>query len=115
MHELAITESMVATVAEHVGEARVARLRVQVGSLAGVVPHALRFCFEICARGTVLEGAALEIDEIPARGSCRQCGAEIAMASFLDFCRCGSAELELLAGQELRIKHVEVQVQTEVQ
>src|SRR5262249_43161695 len=110
MHELAITESMVATVAERVGETRVARLRLQVGTLAGVVPHALQFCFEVCARGTVLEGATLEIDEIPARGSCRQCGAEIAMASFLDLCTCGSAELDVLAGQELRIKHVEVEV-----
>jgi hydrogenase nickel incorporation protein HypA/HybF len=115
MHELAITESLVATVAERVGKARVARLRLQIGSLAGVVPHALRFCFEICARGTVLEGAALDIDEIPARASCRQCGAEIAMTSFLDFCGCGSADLDLLAGQELRIKHVEVRVQRQVQ
>jgi Zn finger protein HypA/HybF involved in hydrogenase expression len=69
MHELAITESMVATVAERVGAARV---RLQVGS---------------------------------------QCGAEIAMGSFLDVCGCGSTDLAVLAGQELRIKHVEVQLQ----
>jgi hydrogenase nickel incorporation protein HypA/HybF len=115
MHELAITESMVATVAERVGATRVARVRLQVGALAGVVPHALRFCFEICARGTVLEGATLEIDEIPARGSCRQCGAEIAIGSFLDVCGCGSGDLDLFAGQELRIKDVEVRVQAEGQ
>jgi hydrogenase nickel incorporation protein HypA/HybF len=115
MHELAITESMVAAVAERVGATRVARVRLQVGSLAGVVPHALRFCFEICARGTVLEGAALEIDEIAGRGSCRQCGAEIAMGSFLDACGCGSTDLAVLAGEELRIKHVEVQVQPQGQ
>jgi hydrogenase nickel incorporation protein HypA/HybF len=109
MHELAITESMVAAVAERVGEARVARVRLQIGQLAGVVPHALRFCFDACTRGTSMEGAALEIDEIPARGRCRRCGTEIAMASFLDECACGSIEVELIAGQELRIKHVEVE------
>ena len=110
MHELAITESMVAAVADKMGPARVARVRLQVGRLAGVVPHALRFCFETCARGTMLEGAALEIDEIDARGRCRRCGAEVAVASFLDVCSCGSTELDLLAGQELRIRDVEVEV-----
>jgi len=110
VHELAITESMVAAVAEQVGPARVARVCLQVGLLAGVVPHALQFCFDACTRGTSLEGAALEIDEIPARGRCRRCGAEIAMTTFLDACGCGCLEVDLLAGQELRIKHVEVEV-----
>jgi hydrogenase nickel incorporation protein HypA/HybF len=64
MHELAITESMVAAVAERVGAARVARVRLQIGSLAGVVPHALRFCFDICAHGTVLEGAEMRIKHV---------------------------------------------------
>src|SRR5512138_1365039 len=111
MHELAITESMVAAVAEAVGVARVARVRLQVGRLAGVVPQALQFCFDACARGTTLEGAALEIDEVPAVGRCRQCGAELAMTSFLADCACGSIEVELISGQELRIMHVEVAVQ----
>ena len=111
MHELAITESMVAAVADSVGPARVARVRLQIGRLAGVVPDALRFCFEACTRGTALEGAALEIDEIPALGRCRRCGAEMTVTSFLDTCACGSLEIELVSGQELRIKHVEVEVQ----
>jgi hydrogenase nickel incorporation protein HypA/HybF len=110
MHELAITQDMVAAVAETVGPAKVARVRLQIGRLAGVVPEALRFCFDACSRGTPLEGATLEIDEIAARGRCRRCGAEIAMSSFLDVCTCGGMEIELTAGQELRIKHVEVEV-----
>jgi hydrogenase nickel incorporation protein HypA/HybF len=110
VHELAITQDMVAAVAETVGPARVARVRLQIGSLAGVVPEALRFCFDACSRGTPLDGATLEIEEIAARGRCRHCGAELAMMTFLDPCTCGSTEVELVAGQELRIKHVEVEV-----
>jgi len=109
VHELAITESMVAAVAERVGEARVARVRLQIGQLAGIVPQALRFCFEAYTRGTPMEGAALEIDEIPARGRCPRCGTEVAMPGFLDDCACGSIEVDLIAGHELRIKHVEVE------
>jgi hydrogenase nickel incorporation protein HypA/HybF len=108
MHELALMESIVATVEEKVRPARVACVRLQIGRLAGAFPDALRFCFDVCARGTTLEGATLEIDEIEGRARCRRCDAEVVMASFLDLCRCGSAELEVLAGTELRIKEVEV-------
>jgi hydrogenase nickel incorporation protein HypA/HybF len=108
MHELAVVESLVAAVTDKIHPARAVRVRLQIGDLAGVVPESLRFCFDICVRGTCLEGAALEIDAVGGRGRCRRCGAEVPMRSFLDFCPCGSAELDLLAGQELRIKEVEV-------
>jgi hydrogenase nickel incorporation protein HypA/HybF len=65
MHELAIMESVVAAVTERIGAERVTVVRLQVGRLAAVVPEALQFCFEICAQGTPLEGAALEIASTP--------------------------------------------------
>ena len=101
-------EAIVDAVEERITPGRAARLRLQIGRLAGVVPDALRFCFETCTRGTTLEGAVLEIDEIDARGRCRLCNGEIAIASFLDTCPCGSTDLEVIAGQELRVKEVEV-------
>jgi len=109
MHELALMESIVAAVDERIRPARAARVRLQVGRLAGVMPDALQFCFDVCAQGTGLEGAALEIDEIAGRGSCRQCGRDLPMSTFLDACPCGSLEIDLIAGQELRVKDVEVQ------
>jgi hydrogenase nickel incorporation protein HypA/HybF len=47
MHELAITQSVVDTVIERTGRAPVASVRVRVGRLAGVVPDAMAFCFEL--------------------------------------------------------------------
>lgn len=108
MHELAMMESIVDAVEEQVGPARVSCVRLQIGSLTGVVPDALRFCFDVCARGTTLEGARLEIDEIPGRGRCRACGSEMALVTFVDLCPCGSAELEITAGRELRVRELEV-------
>ena len=61
MHELSITESVVATVSEHVGSSPVLSLTLEIGRLSGVVPDAVRFCFEVCAQGTPCEGARLEI------------------------------------------------------
>jgi hydrogenase nickel incorporation protein HypA/HybF len=108
MHELTLTESIVRAVDERIAPEKAACVRLQVGRLAGVEPSALRFCFEICARGTGVEGATLEIDEIQGRGRCRQCGAEMELQSFLDACTCGSVDLVIVAGEELRIKEVEV-------
>jgi hydrogenase nickel incorporation protein HypA/HybF len=108
MHELAITESVVMSVSERFGDARVLRVLLQIGKLSGVVPDAVRFCFDVCARGTTLEGATLEIDEIPALARCRDCGAAVELESFFGLCRCGSVSLEMLSGQELKVREVEV-------
>ena len=63
MHELAITESLVDCVCESVGEGRVLRVVVEIGKRSAVMPDAVRVCFDVCAKGTVLEGATLEIVE----------------------------------------------------
>ena len=109
MHELALMGRVVAAVASRVRPARVARVRIQIGKLAGVLPETVQFCFAICARGTPLDGAALEIDEVRGRGHCRRCGAEVTMETSVDACPCGSLEIDVVGGEELRIETVEVQ------
>ncbi len=108
MHELAITASLVDAIAARLAGERVLRVRLVVGRLQAVEPDALRFAFDVCTRGTALDGAALDIDEIAARGRCRACGLEQALDGGAALCRCGSADVELLAGNELRIASVEV-------
>ncbi|MEO7392465.1 MAG: hydrogenase maturation nickel metallochaperone HypA [Ramlibacter sp.] len=63
MHELGITRNVVAICAEHAGGARVIRVRLEIGKQAGVLAESVRFCFDICAKGTTVEGATLEILE----------------------------------------------------
>jgi hydrogenase nickel incorporation protein HypA/HybF len=108
MHELAITESVVAQISDRVGDAKVIRVVLQIGKLSGVVCDSVRFCFDICADGTPLQGARLEIDETPGSARCRNCAATFEVEDLLTLCRCGSANLELLSGQELKIREVEI-------
>lgn len=108
MHELALMESLVDAVSEKLGQTRVASVRLEIGQLVAAVPETLRFCFELCSRGTGLEGAELDIVEIPGRARCRECSAEVALGSGLVPCRCGSFDLEVTAGEELRVRDVEV-------
>ena len=63
MHELAITESLADLVAERTVGRQVVRVHVRVGSRSGLVPDALRFCFDVVIAGTDLDGAALVIEE----------------------------------------------------
>ena len=79
------------------------------GSLAGVMQEALEFCFESACHGTIAEGAALEVNSIPARGSCRDCGLEFDTDSYLTACpNCSGFKVDIIQGQELRIKSINV-------
>jgi hydrogenase nickel incorporation protein HypA/HybF len=108
VHELSITQSVVTAVTERMRDAPVRRIRLEVGRLSGLVPDAVRFCFEMVAAGTTCEGATLEIDEPAGRGRCRTCAAEFDTVEVLPLCDCGSADVEVLGGRELRIREVEV-------
>jgi hydrogenase nickel incorporation protein HypA/HybF len=63
VHELSITRNVVAIVSERAEGQRVTRVRLEIGRLSAVVPDSIRFCFDICAQGTPLAGAELEIVE----------------------------------------------------
>ena len=109
MHELGITQTIVAIVAEHANGAKVQRVSLEIGKLSAIMPDSVRFCFDVCSKGTVLEEANLEIIEIPGLARCRQCGTEIPLEQPFGICTCGSVELDLIAGQELRIKEMEIE------
>ena len=108
MHELSIANGIVERCAEEANGARVLRVRLEIGRLSCVTAEALRFCFDVCAKDTVVEGATLDIIEIPARAFCRDCGDEIEIRSFMESCPCGNSNLRVTAGEGLRLKDMEV-------
>ncbi len=107
MHELGITRSVVAICAERAPGARVTRVTLEIGKLSALLPDAVRFCFDICAQGTPLEGATLEIIATPGRARCRDCSRETAVSEIIGRCACGGTNLEIIAGQELKIREIE--------
>ncbi|MGW3954720.1 hydrogenase maturation nickel metallochaperone HypA/HybF [Streptomyces sp. NPDC004752] len=109
MHEMSIALAVidqVAEAAERAGDVTAVRsVRLQVGELAGVVPEALTFSFELACAGTVLEGAELVADTVPGRARCAPCDHEwaVGMPPRLSCPRCRGATADLLSGRELRI------------
>lgn len=108
MHELSITQSVVDAVCERAGDRSVRSVRVQVGALTAVVADAMQFCFALVTEGTVMEGAQLEIDQPPGRAHCRDCTSDFTLTDLILLCPCGSADVDVTSGQELRIMSMKV-------
>ena len=89
--------------------ARVKTVRLEIGPLAAVEPEALRFCFDAATRGTVAENAKLEIITTAASAWCFSCGETVTISERNGVCpNCGSYQVQVTAGDELRIKELEV-------
>ena len=108
MHELAITQSIVESVTDRLPDAQVTCVRLTIGRLSGVSVPSVRFCFGPVTEGTGLAGAELLVDEPEGRLRCRACGGEFPSDDLLAACACGSVDLDVIAGQELLIRAVEV-------
>jgi hydrogenase nickel incorporation protein HypA/HybF len=108
MHEMAITQSVVDAVCEHAAGRRVHSIKLEVGALCAVVPDSMQFCFELATEGTVADGARLDLNVQAGTARCRTCGSQFQLPDLILLCACGSADVEVLTGRELKILSMEV-------
>lgn len=112
MHEASLAGGVLQLVedtAAREGFQRLLALRLEAGQLAGVDVRALRFALEALAPGTLLEGAAIEIEEPPGQAWCLGCSQTVALARRGDACpACGSFHLQPSTGTELRVLDMRV-------
>ena len=114
MHEMGIALEIAKIAQESVPDnlenARVRIVNLKIGKLAAVVPESLKFCFEIATKDTPMEGAELNIEEIPVTARCNECGASWTAEQPNFICeKCDSGAVELLTGRELDIVSLEVE------
>lgn len=112
MHEMALCESILGILREQAGRddfSKVERVCLEVGPLSGVETDALRFGFDVVMRGSLAEGATLDIVTPPATAWCLPCSETVAISERFDPCpECGSHQLQVTSGEEMRIKELEV-------
>jgi hydrogenase nickel incorporation protein HypA/HybF len=114
MHELSIAEGVVDVAVRHARGRRVAAVELRVGHLRQVVPSALAFAFELVAQGTLVEGAELRMEEVPAAGRCRSCGMDTPLPDLPLRCRgCGGWDVEITRGEELLVESLELEEEEE--
>ena len=109
MHEMGLAEGVLEAVLESAQGKRIRRVRVQIGGCLLVVPDSFQFSFELAAAGTDAEGALVELHEVTPRIRCRRCyrETETRMSPFL--CQhCGSTDIEIVAGEDLRLEEMEL-------
>jgi hydrogenase nickel incorporation protein HypA/HybF len=95
----------------HADGRRVTKVEVRVGHLRQVVPASLTFAFELIAQGTELEGAELDIEQVPAAGVCRDCGSTTPLPDFPLMCSaCGGLDVDVTEGEELEVESLELEL-----
>jgi hydrogenase nickel incorporation protein HypA/HybF len=112
MHELSLTQNLVAIAEEHARRAGATVIRgiiLEVGELSGAMPEALEFAFDVCSKGTLAEGAVLTIRHLAGHGRCAACAGEAVCHEPTAVCPlCGALAFELDAGTELRVLELEI-------
>lgn len=113
MHELAIAKGIIDIVnseAKDKGFQRVLEIGLRVGEYSGIVPECIREFFPIAAAGSPAEGAVLEIQTIPARFRCPDCGYEGGIDRREACCpRCRSQAVRMTAGREFFVEQLKVE------
>jgi len=112
MHEMSLCENIreiIQEQAEKDGFTRVNRVWLEVGPLSCVEPDALRFGFDVVMRGSVAEGASVEITTSPAKARCLTCQQTATVRQRYDPCPlCGAGPMEMIQGDALKISKLEV-------
>ncbi|MEK6776682.1 MAG: hydrogenase maturation nickel metallochaperone HypA [bacterium] len=95
--------------AQSEGASRITRIEIEVGELSGLDTKEIQTHFENLSQDTLAQGAKLSIIPIPLKVRCLSCSTEYNAGGFKMTCsHCGSISSELISGNELRVKEMEV-------
>jgi hydrogenase nickel incorporation protein HypA/HybF len=119
MHELSIASAILdraKAVSQDNGNARVTKVGLRIGEIAGVEADALRFGFEVLCKGTPMEATILEIELCERRQRCSCCATEFGPDTVEGLARsamscpsCAGDESVCIAGQELDVTFIELE------
>ena len=113
MHEVSIIQSMVPQIEDFLTRGsykKVNKIVLDVGVMSGVIKDALEFAYDICVKGTAIEGAELTVRMVPVTASCEKCFIKFEVHDYSFLCpQCNSKDIKMLSGNELTIKEIEVE------
>ena len=110
MHELAICGSIAEIVCRRAADRPVTAIYLRIGQLRQVVPETLRDCWELVSADTQLDGAALEVEQVPASIVCKACGVTSVLGDLpLFICpACDGVDLDVVSGEEFLITAIDL-------
>jgi len=125
MHELSMADAMVKTVldvAEKNNATEVIEVTIEIGKLTMLNPEQLKFLLDVIVENTLLEGAEINIEEIPVKLNCNIC--EYKGLADMDESdhylaivkcpECGERNVEIITGRECNVKNIKIEKEDEV-
>lgn len=113
MHEMSLCEGILQILEDQARPREYRTVKtvwLEVGILAGVEMEALKFAFNVVTRGTLADGARLEVIEIGGQAWCLPCEKTVSVNARFDACpECGGYQLQICGGEELQVKELEVE------
>lgn len=112
MHEMSLAESVLQLIEDAARQQQfstVSTVWLEIGQLSGVEVEAMQFCFDAVTRDSIAQGASLKIVPLPGTGWCMVCALSVPMTEVFAACpRCGSHQMQVTGGTEMRLKELEV-------
>ena len=111
MHEIRIAEDLSAIVLDAARKenlSKVTKVNISFGQLVQIVPDIFEFAFRETVRDSIAEDAEVDIEILPVKMKCKNCGSDFQVKENLFACNiCSSTDLEIIQGKELFIKSIE--------
>lgn len=113
MHEMSLCEGILQvleTEATKQGFNKVKTVWLEIGELSSIEPQALLFCFDVVTKNSIADKAKLVIIDIAGTAWCMQCSEPVTIKKRFDECpQCGSCQLQVTGGEDMKIKELEVE------
>ncbi len=113
MHEMSLCQGILQVIeaeSQKQGFDSVKNVWLEIGDLAGVEVESLLFCFDAVTRDSLADQAKLNIINTPGSAWCLKCAETVNVKQRFDECpQCGSYQLQITGGDEMRIKELEVE------
>jgi hydrogenase nickel incorporation protein HypA/HybF len=111
MHEMSLCKSLLGTILAHCSKEHTAIESVQlsIGQLVKVDEDSFRFSFKVLTKGTLAQGARLEIETLPARAHCEMCHNDYTIEQYGEPCpQCKGHQCTILQGEEMNLRSMVV-------
>lgn len=112
MHELSVTESILAIALDHAQKAKASKvtdINLVIGRLSSIIDDSVSFYWEIISKDTICSDAKLHFTRLPATFVCINCNTQYSVKGELEPCpKCSSADVQVITGNEFRVDSIEV-------
>lgn len=109
MHELSIATTLLDLVRQHTPEgAAVSRVHVRAGALRAIEPEAMQLAWSAATSETDLASSSLDLELLPWRLTCPDCGREWEADDPFEPCTCGCGHCQPSGSNELLLMSIDV-------